>query len=199
MKKIVTGVLCAAALTLQVEANSVEHNFIIDIMPGSMQVHEDTEGFYNTNGVDKEEITGVASFSPNISAGYGLDIPFGSFDVTGGIGAMINGAFSAVYTQVELAGYVTTRKKGFMIGPFVRYVNIADPEWATDNLEMKGTTALAYGIGMMTGGKKVKFKMKISSLNGADIAVNGLNGYNESQSSISLDGIGIELGIALRF
>jgi len=199
MKKIVTGVLCAAALALQVEAKSVEHNFIMDIMPGSMQVHEDTDGFINTNGVDTEEVTGVASFSPNINAGYGLDIPFGSFDVTGGIGAIINGAFSAVYTQVELAGYVTTRKKGFMIGPFIRYVNIADPEWATDNLNMEGTTALAYGIGMMTGGKKVKFKMKISSLNGADIAVQGRNGYTPNSNVISLDGIGVELGIALRF
>jgi len=199
MKKLVTGALCAALLALQAEAKVVENKFVMDIMPGSAQIHEDTDGFTNSTAYDVEEISGVASFAPTIGAGYGLDIPFASFELTGGVGALVNGAFYAIYTKAELAAYVTTRQKGFMIGPFVRYVNISDPEWATDNLSMEGTTALAYGIGMMTGGKKVKFKLRVGTLTGADIAVRGENGYKPSSPVISLDGTTIEMGIALRF
>ena len=86
-----------------------------------------------------------------------------------------------------------------MIGPFYRYVDYSDPEWSTDNLVMAGTDAKAYGIAMMVGGKNVKFKAKVSKLSGADIAVFGVNGYAANSDVISLDGVSVELGLALRF
>jgi len=197
--------LAAGLLVSQLSA--VENNFIMDIMPGSFQGHATTDGFTNSRtssssyyyGYDSETIEGKVSFSPNIALGYGLDIPYASFDVTAGAGYLINGAFSASYLQGEVTAYVTTAQKGFMIGPFYRYVNYSNPTWITDNLTMEGTTASAYGLAMMTGGKKVKFKLKVVSLHGADIAVKGANGYTPSSNTISLDGVGVELGLALRF
>ena len=198
---MVKTALVAGLLVSQLSA--VENNFIMDIMPGAYQSHSDVDGFVNSTSTSSsygsETITGKGSISPSIALGYGLDVPYASFDVTVGAGYLINGAFTAAYTQAEATAYVTTGKKGFMIGPFYRYVNYSNPTWATDNLTMEGTTASAYGISMMTGGKKVKFKLKVVSLNGADIAVEGANGYTPSSDTISLDGVGVELGLALRF
>jgi len=200
-KAIIKTALVAGLLASQLSA--VENNFIMDIMPGAYQGHSNLDGFVNSLGGSSyyasETISGKGSLSPNISLGYGLDIPYASFDATVGAGALVNGAFSATYVQGEVTAYVTTAEKGFMIGPFYRYVNYSDPKWATENLTMTGTTASAYGISMMTGGKKVKFKLKVVSLNGADIAVRGANGYSASSNIISLDGVGVELGLALRF
>ena len=200
-KTIVKTALVAGLFVSQLSA--VENNFIMDIMPGAYQGHSNVDGFVNsiggTSSYASETITGTGSISPSIALGYGLDIPYASLDVTVGAGYLINGAFTATYTQAEVTAYVTTAEKGFMIGPFYRYVDYSDPKWATENLTMKGTTASAYGISMMTGGKNVKFKLKVVSLNGADIAVEGANGYRASSNIISLDGIGVELGLALRF
>jgi hypothetical protein len=196
-KIIIKTVLLAGLLTSQLSA--VENNFIMDIMPGAYQGHTNVDGFVNSSGFASETIEGTGSISPSISLGYGLDIPYASFDVTAGVGYLMNGAFTAAYTQAEVTGYVTTKAKGFMIGPFYRYVNYSNPTWSTENLSMEGTTASAYGIAMMTGGKNVKFKVKVVSLNGADIAVRGENGYTASSNVISLDGVGVELGLALRF
>jgi hypothetical protein len=202
---MVKTALVAGLLVSQLSA--VENNFIMDIMPGAYQGHSNADGFANSISTSSsysysygsETISGQGSISPSIALGYGLDVPYASFDVTVGAGYLINGAFTAAYTQGEVTAYVTTGKKGFMIGPFYRYVNYSNPTWATDNLTMEGTTASAYGISMMTGGKKVKFKLKVVSLNGADIAVKGANGYTPSSDTISLDGVGVELGLALRF
>lgn len=198
---IVKTALVAGLFVSQLSA--VENNFIVDIMPLSITAHSDVEGFSNKIGSSSyyasETISGSASVSPNISLGYGLDLPYFSIDATAGVGMIINGAFTASYWQGEATAYVTTAHKGFMIGPFYRYMNISDPTWTTDNLAMTGTVANAYGIAMMTGGKKVKFKIKVSQLNGADIAVAGKNGYIPSSNILSLDGTSVELGLALRF
>jgi len=202
LKKVIIKTALMASLLVS-QSSAVENNFVMDIMPGSFQSHPDIDGFVNSYADssygETETISGKGSFSPNISLGYGLDIPYASFDITAGAGFLVNGAFSATYLQGEVTAYITTARKGFMIGPFYRYVNYSDPKWSTDNLIMTGTAANAYGISMMTGGKKVKFKLNVVSLNGADIAVKGANGYVPSSNTISLDGIGIELGLALRF
>ena len=202
MKKILMTLALTSSLAIS-QLSAAENNFIMDIMPGSAIMHSDIDGFSNNYGGSSyyasETIKGKASFSPNIALGYGLDLPYFSLDTTVGGGAMINGAFTATYLQGEVTAYVTSLKKGFMIGPFFRYVDISDPKWVTDNLKMVGTTANAYGIAMMTGGKKVKFKMKVSQLTGANIAVTGRNGYIPSKNTLSLDGVSIELGLALRF
>jgi len=206
MKKILTTVaLMSTLITPQLSA--VENNFIMDIMPLGITAHSNVDGFVNSytssSGYSyaSETISGSASFTPNIALGYGLDLPYFSLDATVGVGALVNGAFTATYTQAELTAYVTTAQKGFMIGPFYRYLNYSDPQWATDNLSMKmiDSSAYAYGIAMMTGGKKVKFKLKVSELNGADVAVAGKNGYTASSNVLSLDGVTVELGLALRF
>ena len=198
---ILKSLAVTGLLTSQLSA--VENNFVMDIMPGSFQSHSNVDGFVNSRGGNRyseiETISGKGSFVPNIALGYGLDMPYASFDITAGGGALVNGAFTATYLQGQVTAYVTTAGKGFMVGPFYRHVNYSDPKWTTDNLSMKGTTASAYGISMMTGGKKVKFKLNILSLSGADIAVKGENGYIPSTNIISLDGVGVELGVSLRF
>jgi len=191
--------LAIASSILFTQAQAIEHNFIMNIMPGSILASSDIEGFTNTVGGPSETIDGYACFSPNLSLGYGMDIDYFSFDVAAGYGVLTNAVFTTFYIQAEATVYLTTLQKGFMIGPFVRYMDISDPEWSTDNLAMTGTSANAYGISMMTGGKKVKFKVNISKLSGADIAVTGRNGYIPSSSILSLDGTSIELGLALRF
>ena len=202
MKKTLVVLVLTSALTVS-QLSAVENNFIMDIMPGSAIVHSNIDGFSNkyagSFSYASETISGKASFSPNIDLGYGLDLPYFSLDTTAGVGVMANGAFSATYLQGEVTAYVTSYKKGFMIGPFFRYIDISNPKWKTDNLNMVGTTANAYGIAMMTGGKKVKFKVKVSQLTGADIAVTGKNGYIPSRNTLSLDGLSVELGLALRF
>lgn len=182
------------------QLSAAEHNFVVDIMPGSFLVSSDVDGFTNTSGFGSEEIDGSASFAPNISVGYGLDlsIPL-SLDFTVGTGVLANAAFDTTYTQAELTVYGTTPSKGFMMGPFFRTMKFKDPSWTTDNLTMEGTTANAYGIAMMVGGKKFKFKMKLSKVSNADLKVQGHNGYVPSSSTLSLDGTMIELGMGLRF
>lgn len=198
MKKLITGLLLTSVVATS-QLSAIENNFIMDIMPLSIVAHSDLEGFSNTSGFSSETISGSASVSPNILLGYGLDLSYFSFDVTAGGGALVNGAFSATYLQGEVCAYVTTKQKGFMIGPFYRIMDYSDPKWLTDNLIMTGTQASVYGISMMTGGKKVKFKMKVGQTSGADIAVQGINGYTASSNTLSLDGLNVELGLALRF
>ncbi len=202
MKKILATVALASSLVVP-QLSAVENNFIMDIMPLAITAHSDVDGFSNKIGsssyVASETISGSGSFSPNLALGYGLDLDYFSLDATVGVGAIVNGAFSATYLQGEVTAYVTSYEKGFMIGPFYRHMDISDPTWTTENLKMTGTAASAYGIAMMTGGKKVKFKVKISQLNGADIAVAGANGYTPSSNTLSLDGTTVELGLALRF
>ena len=180
--------------------SATEHNFIVDIMPGSFLVSSDVTGLTNTSGWSSETVDGSTSFIPNISVGYGVDlsIPL-SIDVSVGTGALLNGAFDTTYTQAELTLYGTSASKHFMIGPFFRVMNFDDSSWITDNLSMAGTSGQAYGLAMMIGGKHVKFKMKLSQLTNTDIKLQGQNGYTPSSSSVSLDGTMLELGIGLRF
>lgn len=198
MKKILVSIALASSVLLP-QLSAAEHNFIMDIMPLGVTAHSDINGFKNKSGYSYEAISGSASVSPNILLGYGLDLDYFSMDAEVGGGLLVNGAFSAAYLQGEMTAYVTSFQKGFMIGPFYRYMNIEDPTWGTKNLEMTGTVASAFGLAMMTGGKHVKFKMKVSQLNDANIAVKGVNGYRPSQDTLSLDGISLELGLALRF
>ena len=217
-KKLITVTALSVALSSSV-ASAVENNLIIDIMPLSFTAHDNVDGFENNIYVGgyrsgySEKIEGVGSISPNISIGYGLDLPYFSIDATVGAGYLANGAFTASYFQGELTAYVTTKHKGFMIGPFYRLIDFSDPTWSTDNLDMKmidnttstvsnafgNANAYAYGIAMMTGGKKVKFKLKVSRLNDANMYVTGRNGYVPESNYLSMDGVSVELGLALRF
>ena len=182
------------------QLSATEHRFIVDIMPGGFLLSSDIKGLTNTSEWDLEEVEGSASLTPNISVGYGLDlsIPL-SIDLSVGTGGLVNGAFHTTYTQTELTVYGTSASKGFMMGPFFRVMNFDDFSWTTDNLRMEGTSGHAYGIAMMTGGKKFKFKMKLSHLANTDIKLQGQNGYRPSSSSFSLDGTMLELGMGLRF
>ena len=182
------------------QLSALENRFVVDIMPGGFLVSSDADGFENTSRLGSETIDGSTSFAPNISVGYGLDlaIPL-SVDFTVGAGSVMNGAFDTTYTQGEVTVYGTTPLKHFMMGPFFRVMNFKNPSWTTDNLSMEGTSANAYGLAMMVGGKKFKFKMKFSKVTNADIKVQGHNGYTPSSSTLSLDGAMIELGMGLRF
>ena len=194
------SILVSTLLLSQLSA--IEHNFIVDIMPLSLLASSDVSGLENRSrgGGVIESIEGSSSLVPNISIGYGLDLTsLLSIDLSVGKGALVNGAFDTTYTQGELTVYGTSASKRFMMGPFFRVMNFGDSTWTTDNLEMSSTSGQAYGLAMMVGGKKFKFKMKISQLTNTDIALKGKNGYSPSSSSLSLDGTMVELGMGLRF
>jgi len=185
------------------QLSATEHRLIVDIMPGSFLASSDLNGLTNTSSGNfrvEESIEGSTSLNPNISIGYGLDLTSPvSIDLSVGTGALLNGAFDTTYTQTELTVYGTSESKRFMIGPFFRVMNFSESDWTTDNLSMSSTSGYAYGIAMMIGGEKFKFKMKLSQLTNTDIQLQGQNGYSPSSSNISLDGTMLELGMGLRF
>jgi hypothetical protein len=177
-------------------------NLLIELIPLWYLFSPDLDGFeIQQTGPpwNWEEVEGYGSVLPSARAGIRINTPIVGIDITGGGGYLWNDAVSAPFYMGNLSANFYVGKH-VTIGPHVGFVSFSELEWGGDSdVDFSDSTGLLAGLVLTAGGKTARAYVAVNYLE-AEFDVEGVEpGWTANRETLDMSGIGVQLGLLLRF
>jgi len=200
--------LFASALLSMLQVSSygaeVEYSGIVEVMPGNVLLSSDLSNLsftgYTNGKVIDEGLDSDASYMPSVSGGLDATNGVVRFQLLGGLSTMTNSDFSATVLKLEAAAYYMgsySNKLG--IGAHITSLSFLSPSWSgSADASFSDTNGIAPGISVIFGNEWI-VKGSVDYVMGTNMDITTKNGTVSNYSSISLDGVMVQLGLMYKF
>jgi len=204
MKKWLFASTLLTMLQINSYANEIEYSGIVEVMPGNVLITNDLSnlkfsGSKNGKVID-ESLENDANYIPSLSGGFEATDGNLRFQFLGGFSTLINGDLSATIIKFDAAGYyMGGYNNKFGIGLHISTLSFLSPSWSGNaDVDFDDTNAVAPGIAFLYGSDFI-IKGSVDYLVGSSMDITTKNATVSNYSSISLDGVMIQIGLMYKF